>query len=720
MTDFPVAFGRYQLVERLAVGGMAELFKARVVGAHGFQKPVVIKKILPHLAVDANFVSMFIDEAKITARLEHPKIAQVLELGTIQDHLYIAMEYVEGVDALGVLRACAQRKQPLPAHVAVHIAHEVLDALDYAHQARDDDGRPLGIVHRDISPSNVLISRRGDVKLADFGIAHALDRQGKTQAGMLKGKYGYMSPEQVVGAELDSRSDLFSVGILLAEMLMGRRLFTAPNELDVLLMVRDVKLDRLDKYGGHIEPDLKAIVLRGLARELKNRYPSAGVFRDVLGEWLYSKRQRVTPSELAAFVEGLGPIVRPPQGAPPDAGRGTLVGPATKAKELAVQDQARLARETAEKIRKESSPPPVRPGTPARIVRPRTASDEIPIVIDEPALETAPTAPAAASSVPTAIPPSVVVPVPHAPAAPIMAAGAPAAPAVAVATATDLSGPIVVFEKASAPSPSPEPFEVISNVDTRPQGPLPGPPKVVRPSERPHEEGDLAFLPPIRVLYRLAVDKSTGLLVVDNSVVMKEIYFANGAPEYVASNLTKELLGEYLVAQKVISAAELAMALAMMPHFGGKIGDTLVGLGLLKPLDVFRHLSRQVRDKIVDVCTWPRGTFQWYPGKRNTREAFPLGLDAFEVLGAGATALSEEMMEAWALPYHERHPVAAKNARVVPEAFRLGNYPRDIYNRLDGRIALRQHLARFTSPDDRLAFLRTVYLFVQTDLSGWQ
>ena len=722
MTDFPVPFGRYQLVERLAVGGMAELFKARVVGAHGFQKPVVIKKILPHLAVDANFVSMFIDEAKITARLEHPKIAQVLELGTIDEHLYIAVEYVEGVDARGVRRACAPRKQPLPPHIAVHMAHEVLDALDYAHHARDDDGRPLGIVHRDISPSNVLISRRGDVKLADFGIAHALDRQGKTQAGMLKGKYGYMSPEQVVGAELDGRSDLFSVGILLAEMLMGRRLFTAPNELDVLLMVRDVKLDRLEKYGGHIEPDLKAIVLRGLARELKNRYPSAGVFRDVLGEWLFSKRQRVTPADLALFIEGLGPIVRPPQGSPPDGGRGTLVGPATKAKELAVQDQARLARETADKIRRESASQRAA-ASPVR-TRARTASDENPIVVDEPAMEMAPTAPA--PSVPHAIPPSVVVPVPILPQPAATVAPASAAPAAAVAPATEISEPIVVFERpapaAASPGqvPTPEPFDAISNVEARPPGPLPGPPKVVRPSERPHEEGDLAFLPPIRVLYRLAVDKSTGLLVVDNSVVMKEIYFANGAPEYVASNLTKELLGEYLVAQKVISAAELAMALAMMPHFGGKIGDTLVGLGLLKPLDVFRHLSRQVRDKIVDVCTWPRGTFQWYPGKRNTRDAFPLGLDAFEVLGAGATALPEEMMEAWALPYHERHPVAAKNPRVVPEAFRLGNYPRDIYNRLDGRIPLRQHLARFTSPDDRLAFLRTVYLFVQSDLSTWQ
>jgi serine/threonine protein kinase len=203
MSDtFPVPFGRYQLVERLAVGGMAELYKARVVGAHGFQKPVVIKKILPHLAADASFVAMFIDEAKITARLDHPKIAQVLELGTIDEQLYIAMEFIDGPDVLALLRACAQRKQVLPAPIAVHIAHEVLDALDYAHRARDDDGSPLGIVHRDISPSNVLISRRGDVKLADFGIAHAVERQQKTQAGTLKGKYGYMSPEQVLGGDL--------------------------------------------------------------------------------------------------------------------------------------------------------------------------------------------------------------------------------------------------------------------------------------------------------------------------------------------------------------------------------------------------------------------------------------------------------------------------------------------------------------------------------------
>src|SRR5262249_45161734 len=159
------------------------------------------------LAADASFVAMFIDEAKITARLDHPKIAQVLELGTIDEQLYIAMELVDGLDTLAVLRACAHKKQTLPGHIAVHIAHAVLDALDYAHAALDDDGNPLGIVHRDISPSNVLISRRGDVKLADFGIAHAVERQQKTQAGTLKGKYGYMSPEQVIGSDIDCRSD---------------------------------------------------------------------------------------------------------------------------------------------------------------------------------------------------------------------------------------------------------------------------------------------------------------------------------------------------------------------------------------------------------------------------------------------------------------------------------------------------------------------------------
>src|SRR6267154_1489070 len=174
--NLPSQFGRYTLLERLALGGMAEVFRAKISSSHGFEKILVIKRILPHLAV--------------------------------------------------------------------FIINEVLEALDYAHNARDMEGKTMHIVHRDISPSNIFLSKRGDVKLGDFGIAHAQRRESKTQAGTLKGKYGYMSPEQVVGHPIDGRSDLFAVGVVLAEMLMGRRLFTAPNDLDVLLMVRDARVER--------------------------------------------------------------------------------------------------------------------------------------------------------------------------------------------------------------------------------------------------------------------------------------------------------------------------------------------------------------------------------------------------------------------------------------------------------------------------------------------
>ena len=193
---FPTPFGRYMLTERLATGGMAEVFKAKISSAHGFEKQLVIKRILPNLAADKNFVSMFIDEAKLTAQLIHPKIVQVIDFGEVNGQYFIALEFIDGFDALALLRAAAVKHLRLPMPIAMFVAMEVLDALDFAHNALDEEGRPMRLVHRDISPSNVFISRRGDVKLGDFGIAHAQKRESKTQAGTLKGKYGYMSPEQ--------------------------------------------------------------------------------------------------------------------------------------------------------------------------------------------------------------------------------------------------------------------------------------------------------------------------------------------------------------------------------------------------------------------------------------------------------------------------------------------------------------------------------------------
>jgi serine/threonine protein kinase len=304
----PKAVGRYQIVDRLAVGGMAELFKATLTGDHGFEKLVAIKKILPHLARDRSFVEMFIDEARLTAQLDHRHIVQVFELGTDADTPYIAMQYVDGLDVLALLRECHRTQIRLPPDLAALIVRDVLDALDYAHHALDSAGRPLGIIHRDISPGNVLLSWRGDVKLTDFGIARAVERRHKTEAGTLKGKYGYMSPEQVSGSEIDARSDLFAVGILLAEMVMARRLFTSTNDLDILLMVRDARLDRLHKYASEFPIELRVLVTRALQRRPEDRWQSAAQFRDVLDDWL-RRTTRASARQLAAL---LGQVINAP------------------------------------------------------------------------------------------------------------------------------------------------------------------------------------------------------------------------------------------------------------------------------------------------------------------------------------------------------------------------------------------------------------------------
>jgi eukaryotic-like serine/threonine-protein kinase len=342
----PKTVGRYQILDRLAVGGMAELFKATLTGDHGFEKLVAIKKILPHLAVDRSFVEMFIDEARITAQLDHRHIVQVFELGTDADTPYIAMQYVDGLDVLGLLRECARAQIRLPPDLAGLIARDVLDALDYAHNARDSSGRPLGIIHRDISPGNVLLSWRGDVKLTDFGIARAAERRHKTEAGKLKGKYGYMSPEQVSGSEVDPRSDVFSVGILLAEMVMARRLFTSTNDLDILLMVRDARLDRLHKYASEFPMELRVLTMRALQRRPEDRWNNAAEFRDALDEWI-RRTTRVSTRNLANL---LGQVINAPTAdlegvvTKPTDDANALSGPLTRIHQARAEAEAARAR----------------------------------------------------------------------------------------------------------------------------------------------------------------------------------------------------------------------------------------------------------------------------------------------------------------------------------------------------------------------------------------
>jgi hypothetical protein len=221
---------------------------------------------------------------------------------------------------------------------------------------------------------------------------------------------------------------------------------------------------------------------------------------------------------------------------------------------------------------------------------------------------------------------------------------------------------------------------------------------------------------PLRVMFRLMTARATGLLVVAVGGIKKEIYVRDGQPEYVSSNVASELFGNYLIAKGVLSDGELAMALAMMPHYGGKLGDTLVGLGLLKPLEVFRHLTRQVRSKIIDVCTWNKGGFGWYAGRENPREAFPLDFNAFEILGAGAMALSDDVVDAWAAKHHDLRLRAVRTRRVGPERFEVAGLA-ELADSLDGRRSVSDIVEAQPDRGERLRIGRMLSLLEACDLA---
>jgi serine/threonine protein kinase len=671
----PVAFGRYTLLERLALGGMAEVFHAKISSSHGFEKALVIKRILPHLAADANFVAMFIDEAKLTAQLTHPKIVQILDFGDVDGQFFTALEYIDGFDALGLLRTAAQKRVHVPQNLAIFIVNEVLEALDYAHNARDMEGKPMQIVHRDISPSNIFLSKRGDVKLGDFGIAHTQRRESKTQAGTLKGKYGYMSPEQVVGRPIDARSDLFAVGVVLAELVTGRRLFTAANDLDVLLKVRDGRLDRLDKYGADLPAALDRIVRRALKKDPAERHQSASELHDDLADYLFSTGQRVGPSDLRAFAGTLFGADPAATARLPGAG-GPIGGPRVSQAASAAQ------------------PPPPAPPSPA------AASTT---------LVSAATLDAATAS------------------GPLLAASESTGDA-AFAVASHEPWP----EDEGAERSSARGFTPVSRPGDDPAKRSPAranigsrretPGELGRfvsgaPQRPPDSAGDLSVITPMRFFCNLALAGETGLLHFELGQVQKEIFLVSGAPESVSSSQLGERFGEYLVAKEILGPADLDLALGMLPHYNGKLGDTLVALGMLRPLDVFRLLSEQVRDRVIDVFAWTEGTFAFYRGVTDQQDNFPLGLDTFEILGAGVLGLSAELLEQRFAPSLEFRAVATGRTRLLPEAFKIGPTPREVLEMLDGQRTLRVWLDQFHDPDERLTFLRSLYLLVETDLA---
>ena len=301
----PESFGRYYLVDKIAVGGMAEVFKAKTFSHGGFEKLLVIKRILDHLSDNNEFVEMFVDEAKISVELQHPNIIQVFDFGRMQENYYIAMECVEGKDSKGILRKLAERRKLLPNEYAVYIAHEICKGLDYAHKRTDSAGERLGIIHRDISPSNILISYNGEVKIADFGIAKARISAYNTKDGVLKGKFEYMSPEQASGEQIDLRSDIFATGIILHEMLTGRRLFKSESDIQTLERIKRVDIKPPSTLNPAVPPRLDALVMKAMSKDPDDRFEDARALQTALLEFMYPATPDLVRESLGHFMTEL-------------------------------------------------------------------------------------------------------------------------------------------------------------------------------------------------------------------------------------------------------------------------------------------------------------------------------------------------------------------------------------------------------------------------------
>ena len=299
----PAPFGKYFLLERINVGGMAEVFRAKAFGVEGFERLVAVKRILPNIAEDKEFIRMFIDEAKLAVQLNHANIAQIFDLGVVDGSYYIALEHVHGRDLRNIFDRGRGLGEAMPVAQACFVVMKVCEGLDYAHNKRDQSGRELNLVHRDVSPQNVLVSFEGEVKLIDFGIAKAAGKGSKTQAGILKGKFGYMSPEQVRGMPIDRRSDVFSCGIVLYELLTGERLFVGESDFSTLEKVRNVEILPPSTYNRKIPDELERIVLKALAKDVEDRYQNAIDLHDELQAFVYTAGEFYSRKDLAGWMK---------------------------------------------------------------------------------------------------------------------------------------------------------------------------------------------------------------------------------------------------------------------------------------------------------------------------------------------------------------------------------------------------------------------------------
>ena len=311
-TDGAQMLGHYELLHPLGVGGMAEVFKARAIGPAGFERDVVVKRILPAYGRDEDFVRMFTDEARILGLIHHPNVVQAFEFGEDDGTLFLALEYVEGPSLSRILRALRAANRRMPPAIAAYIGREICRALDCVHRLQDENGARLEVVHRDVTPSNIIVTPWGGVKLLDFGVAKFASAARSTRAGTVKGKPAYLAPEQLEGKEIDGRVDLFALGIVMHEMLSLQHLFAGDSDLHTAKKIMEMEIPGLTAHRPDVPEELERIVMRALERDRRNRFSTAAEMARALDDFVVGSQQHL--DEVAAFVreiEAISPLARP-------------------------------------------------------------------------------------------------------------------------------------------------------------------------------------------------------------------------------------------------------------------------------------------------------------------------------------------------------------------------------------------------------------------------
>jgi serine/threonine-protein kinase len=596
--------------------------------------------------------------------LQHPNIVSVFDFGEENGELYMAMEYVDGTTGARLIRAAAARSEDIPLDVSLHVALSVLRGLEYAHAALDEQGKPLCLVHRDVSPGNVLIDRSGAVKLTDFGIARAAEFERRTDVGQLKGKLGYMSPEQVVGRELDARSDLFTLGIVLAEMITVRPLFSGGRELDVLLRIRDADVSAIDRNAGRVPDDVRAVLYRALAKDPAQRFQTAAAFAQALEQLIRRRRLNVGPSRTAAYIAKLELTGHGGESAQPD--------------------------DTAESARHITAVLDVDPHA-------MRSESERPTAPQEAARDVSPQIYRVRMNDGTEI-------------------GPMSYPRLVELFATGRASAKTAVARESGTFKLAENYNELGRFVTSP---------ALRWDDEDPKDAtlrgpiDRRTLP--STLFGFTVARETGVVLVRDGDRRKKVYLVEGSPEFVASTEKSELLGEHLIAQGQVLRMEVEMALAMLPRFGGRIGDALVGLGVLRPIELFRAIHEQTRHRFLEVYKWKKGELMYVRGSRSHEETFPLGVDPYELIARGIRDGYDALeLEAMLAPFSEAvlEPVALPPVRL--EAFRLTEPEARVLRRVDGTFTIGRLIASGAAdPDD---VLRAVFIGLSCELvnaNGW-